>query len=291
MTRGKYRNRRRRRDEHALAATVAALQIDLAVEDARLQAARRRAELATTARARLQHETELAHHRVTPIEVDAQQAAERVAQPWQRLRSALVDLRRIDDRLTPDRGSPRRTAAAHAQQALAAGIRITTGDVHRSAPDAYLRYCYRTRLRAGNPETTLDLQGWVPDNCPTDRDSVARYALSTPHDTTPQASWCWAVPPWLNTPDGTDAPRLRAALGATTTGAPTPAAGPYPGPPLPAGATITLPWRPRPLVDDPGRRRRPRPLVPAQRPGPALATHHPLPQQPAAHRPTSHRCP
>ena len=251
MSRGKYRRRRQHRDEQTHAAAVATLQADIAAEDQHLHSARDRAQAAAAARARLQAETDLARRRLAPLEDDAQQAAHRVGQPWQRLRSALTDLRRVDDRLTPTADSPRRAAAARARHALAAGIRITAPDIHRSAPDGYLRYCYRTRLGAGEPETTLSLQGWIPDATPTDRDSLARYALSTPHDTTPQAGWSWAVPPWLNLPDGTDAPRLRAALGATTTGTPTQPATPYPGRGLPAGATITLPWRPRPLIDHP----------------------------------------
>ena len=123
-------------------------------------------------------------------------------------------------------------------------------EVHRRAPNTYRYQRYRTRI-GGRPETLINLEDWIPEHTPTDRDSLAVYALSTAHDNNSAGAWCWAVPPWLGDPDGTDAPRLRAALGATTSGAPTLPSHPYSGPPLPRTATITLPWRQRPLVADP----------------------------------------
>lgn len=257
MSRGKYRRRSRLRDEHAHAAAVAALQAALSEEDRRLHTAQHRVDLAAAAHARLDRETDLARRRLEPAESEARHVAARVVEPWQQLRAALVELRRVDDRLTSatGSGSPRHAAVTRAHQAGAAGLRITTPDVHRGAPQGYRRHWYRTTLAAGEPEVSLPLQGWVPDGIATDRDTLARFALSTTHATTAEAGWCWAVPPWLRQPDGTDAPRLRAALGATTSGAPAPLdrphSQPYSGPPLPADATVTLPWRNRPLLDHP----------------------------------------
>lgn len=251
VSRGKYRRRRQGRNSQARAAAVAALHDRIADEQGRLQQARQAADQAAALRRRLDRETEVARQRVAPAEADAAAAKQRIGPSWQRLRESIVQLRRVDVRLTATTVSSGHRSAAQAVHARDAGLPIDLTTVHRSAPTGYREHVYQRRVHGGDPELQLVLEGWIPDQVPPGRDALAPYALSTVTDDTPEAGWCWATPPWFNRPDGTDAPSLRAALGANTTGAPVLPAARYAGPPLPGNAALTLPWRTRPLIDDP----------------------------------------
>jgi predicted nucleic acid-binding Zn-ribbon protein len=109
MSRGKYRRRRGRRDQLAHTAAVAQLQAHIAAEQDRLQLARRSAAHTAATRARLDHEVELAHRRIVAAETEAAEVTRRIGAPWQNLRAATAELRRVDEHLTPrPRGRERR---------------------------------------------------------------------------------------------------------------------------------------------------------------------------------------
>jgi hypothetical protein len=82
-------------------------------------------------------------------------------------------------------------------------------DVHRSADERFVDTWYRKKTGTAFDNTrTISLSGWIPDDTPADVPALAPFATSTVLDTSPQACWAWAVPPWLRLPaDASDAPR------------------------------------------------------------------------------------
>jgi hypothetical protein len=134
------------------------------------------------------------------------------------------------------------------------GAKLRFVEVHRSANDSYLHTWYRKKTGTKLQDLhNVHLGGWIPQATPAGHVALAPFATSTVLDTTPQACWAWAIPPWLRLPDDTcDAPALRAQLGTTsTTGSPHMPTVPYPGPHLRPDAVLTTPWRHAPLVGEP----------------------------------------
>jgi len=157
------------------------------------------------------------------------------------------ELRAVDQQLS------RYTGDHTIDQIAQAGVKFRLAEVHRSAAKPYLPTWYK-KTTGGTLTTTrnVSLDGWVPATAGCDKEKLAPYATSTVRDTTPQARYTWAIPPWLRPPtDDTDAPALRKMLGATTTGTHAESDRPIRGPPLRPDATITTPWRHAPLIPHP----------------------------------------
>ncbi|MBC3190991.1 hypothetical protein H7X46_07945 [Pseudonocardia sp. C8] len=247
MSRGKHARRRANRNRATLEGEVAALTAQLVRERKRLDQARAGARRADTAQARLTAETAAAARVMAPVEAEATQTAAAVGPACTVLTEAARELARCDARLS--RAAGRSADPARLRTALNTGVRAHLDSVHRSAPLEYHHAAFRRRRGVDTPLCrTLNVGGWIPPEIAgTDHDRIAAHMASRAGEHTRAALWCWAVPPWMGLPDGTDAPGRRTALGATTTGAPDLPDGEFGGR-LRAGAVVGTPWRHRPLV-------------------------------------------
>jgi hypothetical protein len=242
--RGKNQRRQRNRRDRALAAEIERLHEQLDVETRRADTARHGAARARAARVRLLREQRANNVR---LHVAQRLAGELVANTT-RASEAVPDARRELRAVTREMSA----SLASVRLIRQAGGKTRFIAVHRSATPGYLRDWYRVQTH-GELDTTreISLIGWTPDDVPAHRDALAPYATSTVYDTSPEACWTWAIPPWLALPDdGADAPQLRTELGATTTGRPGLIAHPYPRG-LRPGAVITSPWRHAPVIGHP----------------------------------------
>ncbi len=131
------------------------------------------------------------------------------------------------------------------QQTRQLGVTFQLPDVHGSADERYVTTWYRKKTGHDlDPRHTSSCGAGFPTASPTIWTPCARSPCPPPRDTTPQACYAWAIPPWLRHPDTRDdAPQLRRQLGATTSGAPRLPDHPYPGPALLPGALLSVPWR------------------------------------------------
>lgn len=248
MSRGKNQRGKAARTRRALREEIAALEAAKADESHRAAEAAQRAQHVDAARARLAREHEATRHRLAEtIESASRRAAgamrtrEFLAAARREVRSAETELDQAVD------------ADQTIDEAVQAGLPVVLNDVHRSASQEYRQVWFRKH--SGQqllPNRNLSLRGWVPEYLEHDTDQHARFACSTALDQNPEACWSWAIPPWMRHPgDTTDAPRLRAEFGATTTGAPRLPDADYPGRERRSDAVFTVPWRHTPLIEHP----------------------------------------
>ncbi|MBC3189985.1 hypothetical protein H7X46_02770 [Pseudonocardia sp. C8] len=250
MSRGKHARRRVNRDRAALEGEIATLAAQLVRERDRLDRAQAGVRRADTAQARLAAETAAAARVMAPVEAEVTRAAAGLGEACAALTEAQIELGRCDARLSRIAG--RSADPARLRTALNTGVRANLDSVHRSAPLAYHHLAFRRRAGADTPLCrTLEVGGWIPPEVPaTDHDRIAAHMASRAGEHSRAALWCWAVPPWMGLPDGTDAAELRAELGATTTGAPDLPHGDFPARPR-AHPVVSTPWRHRPLLSLP----------------------------------------
>jgi hypothetical protein len=222
------------------------LRADIEAEARRGVAARAGAEQTRAARQRLVREQTVTDSRLQPPENAAARLVTAVVAASTVIAAARRELDAAERELT-------RFSDATMRQVRQAGEKLRFTEVHRSADERYLHTWYRKKTGTEFDDAhNVRLGGWIPTATPAGRDALAPFALSTVLDTSPQACWAWAIPPWLRPPDDTcDAPELRRQLGSTTTGSPHMPTGPYPGPHLRSDTVLTTPWRHTPLVSQP----------------------------------------
>lgn len=246
--RGKHKRAAATRQHQGLATQVAQLEQELTAERRRAEQAAELAALTRAARAELaQLQARVERRLAADLEVEARRgAALKVA--GEQLAQALQAVRQTNAALSGGRDSHELAVSAGE-----AGMRVRYPAVHTSSTVQYARTWYRKQTGSQLPETVnVTMQGWVPDDLGVELDELAPYALSTALGDGPEAWWEWAIPPWMRIPtDTSDAPDLRAELGAHTSGAPHFRQVPFPGPRLPRSATITTPWRHCPLIASP----------------------------------------
>jgi hypothetical protein len=244
---GKHRQANRRRQDHARTAEIERLHREIEVETERAETARRGAAKTHTARARLEREQALASRRLRSHEVSAAQTAARAANGLATITKARQELHAVD------RGLSTRAGNRGIRQLAQAGVKHHFAEVHPSANTDYLKVWYRQHVRAELLTTReVSLAGWIPDETPYDVDAMAPYATSTVLDTTPEACWAWALTPWIRpATDTDDAPELRSLLGAHNNSEPTLTGRSFPGPHIPSGAALTVPWRHAPVIGQP----------------------------------------
>jgi hypothetical protein len=243
---GKHRRARQNQLAKAAAAERERLRCAIAAEADRGAVARTGAGQTRVAHQRLRREQATTESRLKPHEGAAGRLVRAAMQASTAIAEARSELEAVDRELS-------RFSDANVQQTRQLGVKFRLPDVHRSADERYVTTWYRKKT--GNDlenRLTVRLHGWIPDGTPNDLDVLRPFALSTAADITPQACWAWAIPPWLRHPDTLDdAPKLRRQLGATTSGAPQLPPHPYPGPPLPPGAVLSIPWRHAPVLTQP----------------------------------------
>jgi hypothetical protein len=240
---GKHQRTQRRRRDQARAARLEQLRAELEAETQRANAAHHGADLTRTARARLAREQAHTQRRLHSSERVAGQLVVNTAHATDAIAAAGRELRAVQRELSLI------TTEASLQQLWQMGVKTRFQDLQPRPQPALVRTWYRHRTgRELNTTRSISLAGWVPDDVPNDRTAMVPYATSTVHDTTPEACWSWAIPPWLAVPEGTDdAAELRAQLGAVSSGQPILTTTPYPRR-LRRDATITTPWRHPPAV-------------------------------------------
>ncbi|SDM83080.1 hypothetical protein [Allokutzneria albata] len=246
--RGKHKRARANREARAQSAEIKRLRDEIEAEVQRAATAKDRAAQARAARARLAEERELTARRLRMIQDDASKQTAAAARTVDRLEAALREVRAADEGLE-------RASSGHqvVDDASRAGIRVKFPAVHENASPEFLGLWYRKQVGTELQSTrTVSLKGWVPPETESDDESYALYARSFALHEHPEAIWTWAVPPWMGLPtDTSDAPELRAQLGATTTGAPQLPTTAFPGPSLRPDAVIVTPWRHAPMIPHP----------------------------------------
>jgi hypothetical protein len=244
--RGKHQRARQNRQAQTREAELERLRVEIEAEGRRGVAARAGAEQARAARGRLTRELAVTDGRLQPH----QNVAARVVSAAVRASTVIAEARQELDGVERELSL---FSDATVRQVRQSGVKLRFPEVHRSADDRYVHTWYRKKTgTAFEDARTVRLEGWIPEETPADRDALAPFATSTVVDTSPQACWAWAVPPWLRLPDATgDAPALRHEMGATTAGFPVMPADSYPGPHPRTDAVLTTPWRHMPLVTAP----------------------------------------
>ena len=243
---GKHQHARRNRQAKEIQAQLEKLRVEIDAESRRVSSTQDGAQQTRAARRRLTQELAVTDNRLRP----QQNVAGRVVSAAVRASTVIADARREVDAV--ERVLSRLTPST-VREVRQTGMKLRFTQVHRSAAERYVHTWYRKQTGAEFGDTrTVHLSGWVPEDTSTDRAALAPFATSTVLDTSPQAAWAWAVPPWLRHPDtGDDAGELRRRLGATTSSAPAMPSSAYPGPYLRADATVTTPWRHLPLIAAP----------------------------------------
>jgi hypothetical protein len=244
---GKHQRARHNRLAHATAAELQRLRDEIAVEADRSTAARVGAEQTRVARQRLAREQATTDSRLQPQQSAAARIVRSTMQAMAAVTAARAELEAVERELTPFNDDT-------VQELRQSGVRFNLRNVHSSADPRFVDTWYRKKTRGGELKQTRDvsLKGWVPDGIGTDKQVLRPFAMTTVADTSPQACWTWAVPPWLRpAADRDDAPWLRERLGAATSGTPVMPPGPYPGPPRRGTGPLSTPWRHAPLIAEP----------------------------------------
>jgi len=240
---GRHAQARRRRDAAAAAAVVQRLRGEIEAETGKARAAAERAAQSRIARARLEQEQRSTERQLSPPTEQTGALAAAVGPGLAALSAARSELRAATRKLS--------TIADHrsAGQVKEAGFKLHLVGIHRSADVAYGRVWYQKHHHESlDSIRRLSVDGWVPTDLPYDRASLAPYMTSTVHDTTPQAQYAWSVSPWLRPPtDTSDAPALRARLGAISSGTPR-LTEPITRATIRQDATINTPWRHAPGI-------------------------------------------
>lgn len=251
MARGKHERRRAGRCRRAVEQEIAALEVEVAEENAALALVQQQAQKTRAARRRLGVENDRTASSLAPAEAAAATAEQAAAAAWRDIRTAIAELERFDRSLTPHKRRPghAQAVADTVDAAMAGGFHLDPGDVaYRGAPTDYVEHAFRTRIGVqARFRQVVDMSGWVPADVGNEPARVAPYAQARVTDQTRAALWSYAIPPWTAIPDGTDAARLRAQLGATNSGEPDPPPGEFPGQ-APRSMTIDKPWRHTPLI-------------------------------------------
>jgi hypothetical protein len=243
---GKHQRARHQQLARATAAELERLRAEIAAEARHAAAARDGAEQARVARHRLTREQTATERQLRPQESTAGRVVRTAMQASAAITAARQELEAVERELS-------RFSDAAVREIRQAGVKMRFPDIHRSADERFVDAWYRKRTGTEFDSTrTISLFGWIPDDTPVDLPALAPFAKSTVLDTSPQACWAWAAPPWLRlSADTSDAPQLRAQLGTSTSGAPKIPREPYPGPPLRAQAVLTTPWRHAPWINEP----------------------------------------
>jgi hypothetical protein len=244
---GKHQRLSGNRRGRAAQETIARLRAELAAEQQRAAVAAAGADRTRAARQRLAAEVAVTGRRLRPREQAAANVVTAAVRAAAAVGDALAEIEAAERALT-------RFDDATIQQLRQTGSRFRLPGVHRGADERFVETWYRTKTgQKLDTNRKVSLEKWIPDTVGRSLDDLRPYATAHPHDVSPQASWAFAVAPWLRSPQSADdAAGLRGDLGATTSGSPRMPGGDYPGPGLRRDAVLTTPWRHAPLIVEPG---------------------------------------